>query len=152
MVEGAEASGSRYLQIGLAAARKFGWDWHSTEDMAQIAALALWRKKPKTLHHERRVALSAIIDWLRVQPGGTRTARKPELHGQPIEKEGNLDGTAMVDLEDLFVGCPWPDMAKEILLCQMQQRDYAEREGFDRSTISLRMTKVKEWLKRRYCL
>ena len=149
MVEGAEASGSRYLQIGLAAARKFGWDWHSTEDMAQIAALALWRKKPKTLHHERRVALSAIIDWLRVQPGGTRTARKYELHGHPIEKEGNLDGTAMVDLEDLFVGCPWPDMAKEILLCQMRQRDYAEREGFDGSTISLRMTKVKEWLKRR---
>ena len=149
MVEGTEASGSRYLQIGLAAARKFGWDWHSTEDMAQIAALALWRKKPKTLHHERRVALSAIIDWLRVQPGGTRTARQPELHGTSFEQDGNLDGTDMIDLEDLFVGCPWPDMAKEILLCQLRQTDYAEREGLNSSTVSLRITKIKNWLHER---
>ena len=140
--------GSDLLRIGWTQAHRFDVDPHTKADLAQVAALALYLRPLESEAHAHRAARSAIIDHLRVQPGGTRTSRKREcsLSAKPLCEDWSL---ALIPWMELLDRCPFSSTAKLCWVQGYEQWEAAELEGISQSAVSRRLTLAREWLRPR---
>lgn len=129
-------------------AATFGWDDTSTDDLAQQARIAVWRKRPACDAHEWVVARSAIIDYIRNQPGGSRTPKKPPRTGFITENwhTERWDPADQVSADDLLAECPQQSVVQLVAL-GYTQIEVAEILGIHKTTVLDRLRKVRTWLK-----
>lgn len=137
------------LDIAAKAAAKFPVDYHTREDLAQIGRLALWRKPTDLPSHAYTRARGAMIDYLRRQPGGTRTSRVDPLTGFTAEWWGrSTNHEAMVDLEELIDLAPHADTARRRWIEDKAQATIAAEDGVTQSAVSLRLRAARSSIAR----
>lgn len=129
------------MDIPAKAAAKFPVDHHTREDLAQIGRLALWRKPTDLPSHAYTRARGAMIDYLRGQPGGTRTARVDPLTGFTESWWGRSPcHEDLVDLVELIDLAPHASTARRRWLEDKDQATIAAEDGVTQSAVSLRLT------------
>lgn len=129
-------------------AATFGWDDTSTDDLAQQARLSIWRKQPTNDRHEWVVARSAIIDYIRNQPGGSRTPKKPPRTGFVPEywHTSTTDPESEAVANDILAECPHKAVV-HLTALGYSQLEIAEILGVHKTTVLARLNKVRAWLK-----
>ena len=145
-----------YLRRAL---RKYSADPNQVDDWVQNASMYFWRKKTPTKHWLRKAV------WLAMDEIRTRNKSRMLVKGKRLSIKNRTVTSANADrvvwndnsllrFEDLITNPTlflWPD-EKELLrqryLFDRTQQEIALRLGIEESNISVRMTKIKQKIRK----